>query len=207
MKVSDRCPLKASRPLLSGSKRPVQSRPERGLRCSRGRCSSGRAPRSQLRGSGGLAPPSRTPDSLIIQGLKSSVNDRTRTQTNPALAAILKQLIQRAPIFHRPEFGTSRVDFEQMTTFNFWETGASGKRYSREYVLEMLEDRHKNPGPEPDLWETSDFYCQKLAENIYLLTYTLLQPNQRRTRRSTIWQHTNAGWKIVYHQGTIIQDA
>jgi hypothetical protein len=34
-----------------------------------------RSLRSQLRGSGGLAPPSRTPDSLIIQGLKSSVNE------------------------------------------------------------------------------------------------------------------------------------
>jgi hypothetical protein len=40
-----------------------------------------------------------------------------------------------------------------------------------------------------------------------LLTYTLLQDNQRLTRRATIWRSTADGWKIVYHQGTIVRDA
>ncbi|HEX4029604.1 MAG TPA: hypothetical protein VHX20_04530 [Terracidiphilus sp.] len=43
------------------------------------------------------------------------------------------------------------------------------------------------------------------CEDVYLLTYTLLQDATRLTRRATIWQRT-AGWKIVYHQGTIVQD-
>jgi hypothetical protein len=46
-----------------------------------------------------------------------------------------------------------------------------------------------------------------LAADLYLLTYTLLQDKVRLTRRSTIWQRTAEGWKIVYHQGTIVQDA
>jgi hypothetical protein len=46
-----------------------------------------------------------------------------------------------------------------------------------------------------------------LAEDVYLLTYTLIQGNERKTRRSTIWQHTPEGWKIVYHRGTIVQDS
>jgi hypothetical protein len=29
----------------------------------------------------------------------------------------------------------------------------------------------------------------------------------RLTRRATIWQNTSEGWKILYHQGTIVQDA
>jgi hypothetical protein len=33
-----------------------------------------------------------------------------------------------------------------------------------------------------------------------------LQDEQRLTRRATIWQRTKDGWKIVYHQGTIVQD-
>jgi hypothetical protein len=45
-----------------------------------------------------------------------------------------------------------------------------------------------------------------LSEDTYLLTYTLLQDNQRLTRRATIWQKTPDGWKIVYHQGTMVQD-
>jgi hypothetical protein len=37
------------------------------------------------------------------------------------------------------------------------------------------------------------------------LTYTLVQHNERKTRRSTIWQRTPEGWKIVFHQGTIVR--
>jgi hypothetical protein len=128
--------------------------------------------------------------------------DRT---TEPELLDILTELSSREPIFHRPEFGTSRADFERMTTDNFWETGASGRRYSREFVLDTLESRHRTP--HEDIWETTDFHCTRLGADIYLLTYTLLQDGVRLTRRATIWQNTSEGWKILYHQGTIVQDA
>ncbi len=121
----------------------------------------------------------------------------------PNLTSILEELSAREPIFHRPEYGTTRADFENMTLPDFWQIGASGRIYSREYVLAELERRHTQPH-EIDLWETSDFRCRKLAEDAYLLTYNLLQ-GERRTRRSTIWQHTSTGWKIAFHQGTIVQ--
>ena len=125
--------------------------------------------------------------------------------TAPELQGVLAELSSREPIFHRPEFGTSRADFEKMTAEDYWETGASGRRYSRNSVLDGLEERFSVP--HADVWETRDFHCRKLAENIYLLTYTLLQDKQRLTRRATIWKKTPDSWKIVYHQGTIVQDA
>jgi len=124
--------------------------------------------------------------------------------TDSALAGILEQLISREPIFHRPEFGTTRADFENMMADGLWEVGASGRRYSRDFVLAELERRHA--GEYVDVWETRDFHCRKLADDVYLLTYTLLQNKQRLTRRSTIWQSTPSGWKIVFHQGTMVQD-
>lgn len=123
--------------------------------------------------------------------------------TDPKLEGVLNELIQREPIFHRPEFGTSRSDFEALTEPTFWEVGASGRRYSREYVLDVLEQRRQNPVEEH--WETRDFHCQEIAPDNYLLTYTLLQ-GERITRRATIWRRTDSGWKIVYHQGTIVED-
>ena len=125
--------------------------------------------------------------------------------TDAELANVLAELIRREPIFHRPEFGTTRADFERMTTVDFWEIGASGTRYTRAYVLDVLEERHASP--HTDIWETSDFECRRLADDLYLLTYTLLQDNQRLTRRSTIWLRTMEGWKIEYHQGTVVQEA
>ena len=117
---------------------------------------------------------------------------------------ILAELANREPIFHRPELGTTRADFENMTMPDFWEVGASGRCYSRTEVLDVLEKRCATPPAE--VLETSDFQCRRLAGDVYLLTYTLLQNNERLTRRSTIWQRTDEGWKIVYHQGTIVAD-
>lgn len=124
--------------------------------------------------------------------------------TDPELGGILDELVKREPIFHRPELGTTSADFENMMAADFWEVGASGRRYGRAFVLEELERRHS--APNVDLWETTDFHCRRLAQNVYLLTYTLLQNGVRRTRRTTIWEHTPAGWKILFHQGTVVQE-
>ena len=125
--------------------------------------------------------------------------------TDPSVLGVLNELIRREPIFHRPEFGTTRVDFEKMTASDFWEVGASGRRYSREYVLGTLEKRYA--AEYVDAWDTTGFHCRRLAEDVYLLTYTLIQHNERKTRRSSIWQQTSEGWKVIYHQGTLVQDS
>jgi hypothetical protein len=127
--------------------------------------------------------------------------------TEPGLREILHELRSREPIFHRPEFGTTRADFDRMTEEGFWEVGASGRRYSRDHVLDVLEDRHQVAShlALEDTWETSDFACRELGRDTYLLTYTLLQ-GQRKTRRATIWRRSADNWKIVFHQGTVVED-
>lgn len=111
----------------------------------------------------------------------------------------------RASLSFTAEYGTTRVDFETMTAEDFWEIGASGRIYSRRFVLDELEKRFSVR--REDVWETSGFECRRLAEDVYLLTYTLLQNHTRLTRRATIWQKTDEGWKIVYHQGTVVQES
>ncbi|GAB3782607.1 nuclear transport factor 2 family protein [Dyella agri] len=124
-------------------------------------------------------------------------------RTDPALLPVLDELRRREPIFHRPEFGSTRADHRAMTVEDFWEVGASGRRYSRDYVLDVLDERQRNPQPDP--WETGEFHCRQLADAVYLLTYTLRQ-GERVTRRATIWRRDPEGWKIVFHQGTVVAD-
>lgn len=124
--------------------------------------------------------------------------------TPPELQGILEELEAREPIFHRPEFGTSRAHFEQLTEVDFWEIGASGRCYSRAFVLDELERRFSKPDEEA--FEAKGFHCRSLGEDVYLLTYTLIQDQIRVTRRTTIWRKTAAGWKIAFHQGTVVQD-
>lgn len=123
-------------------------------------------------------------------------------RTSEHLLDIQQELIDREPIFHRPEHGTSRAALAAMTTEDFWEVGASGRRYSRAYILDLLEQRYAHPYE--DNWKTEDFYCQEIAPDNYLLTYTLHQAS-RITRRTTLWRRTPSGWVIVYHQGTIVE--
>lgn len=118
---------------------------------------------------------------------------------------ILEELKKREPIFHHlDKFGTRKEDILNITCEEFREVGASGRCYSREYVLETLLERYSDD-KYGDIWETRDFQCLEIAPNNYLLTYTLIQNKERITRRSTIWRYTLDGWKILYHQGTIVQ--
>jgi hypothetical protein len=123
--------------------------------------------------------------------------------TDSKLLDVLADLRRREPIFHRPEFGTTRAEVESMVDADFWEVGASGRRYTRNYILEVLESRTQTP--EEDQWETSDFRCQELAAGLYLLTYTLRQ-GERVTRRTTLWRRSEDDWKIVFHQGTLVEE-
>ena len=127
--------------------------------------------------------------------------------TEARLRDILEDLRGREPVFHRPELGTTRADFEAMTEAEFWEVGASGRRYSRGHVLHVLEDRHQVAShlALEDTWEATDFACRQLGSDTYLLTYTLLQ-GQRKTRRTTIWRRVDGDWKILFHQGTVVED-
>lgn len=119
------------------------------------------------------------------------------------LQAIRDELIAREPIFHRPEFGTTREAFEAMTDEGFWEVGASGRIYSREFVIDTVVARYA--GDYQDDWRTEGFECRRIAPGNYLLTYTLHQ-GERVTRRATLWRRSGERWVIVYHQGTLVVD-
>jgi len=124
---------------------------------------------------------------------------------SPELEGVLAELSRLEPIFHWPPSEMTRANLERMTAEDFWEVGASGRRFAREFVFDVLEQRRS--APQSNVFEITDLHCRKLAGEVYLLTYTLLQDNVRLTRRSTIWQKTAEGWQIVYHQGTVVQDA
>lgn len=122
------------------------------------------------------------------------------TATDPTLLDVLEEVRSREPIFHNASFGTTPAAFELSTVPEFWEVGASGRRYSRDFILRNAE---KFAGVNATSWEQSDHALRQLGTDTYLLTYTLKQTD-RLTRRATIWQKTAEGWRILYHQGTVV---
>lgn len=117
---------------------------------------------------------------------------------------ILDELKSREPIFHHSEkFGKTKQDIETQLCDEFWEVGASGNVYTKQDVIETLLDRYNNPDYQ-DIWEAKGFELTKIAPDNYLTSYILIQDKTRVTRRSTLWRRINGDWKILYHQGTII---
>jgi hypothetical protein len=115
--------------------------------------------------------------------------------TSPGLTEVLDELRQLEPLFHTGH------DAERIIAPTFWEVGASGRRYSRQYVLDVLRERTVDPTYKD--WHTEDFYVAQAGADHYLLTYTLYQP-ERVTRRLTVWQRYGGQWQAIYHQGTIV---
>ena len=116
---------------------------------------------------------------------------------------VLAELTAREPIFHRPAFARTPEHFAKLMTSDYWEIGASGQRYDRTFILELLK---QNPptDAEAEGWTCSNFELRELPGDTYLLTYNLNQRG-RHTRRATLWQRRSQEWQILYHQGTIMR--
>jgi hypothetical protein len=114
---------------------------------------------------------------------------------SPELAPILEELRALEPLFHTGH------DADHIAAPTFWEVGASGQRYGRQYVLDVLRERAAAPAP--DDWRAEDFHLAPAGTDHYLLTYTLHQPG-RTTRRLTVWRRAGERWLAIYHQGTVV---
>ena len=129
-------------------------------------------------------------------------NELAFTRVDPGLEGILEELRSREPIFHTERFGRTLEDFERSTAAEFWEVGASGRRYSRAFILQT-RSREELVDADAAGWRASEFGLRRLGPDCFLLTYTLDQQG-RMTRRATVWERTGEVWRILYHQGTVV---
>ncbi len=103
---------------------------------------------------------------------------------------------------HQPHVRADPLKLEQLLHANFWEVGRSGTVYSRDDVLAEFND---HPSPYP-VW-SQDFRMELLTEDLALLAYRSAHMAEdgtleRHTRRVSLWQNTERGWRLRFHQGT-----
>jgi hypothetical protein len=106
----------------------------------------------------------------------------------------------------------------------FFEFGASGRRWSRRAIIEMLAaeagpaaevvaaagtaEVAEAIGPEDagdpgDVAIARDVQAARIAPGVVLVTY-VSEDSERRCHRSSIWRLTARGWQLFFHQGTPI---
>jgi hypothetical protein len=130
------------------------------------------------------------------------MTDSKFAQVEAGLEGVLEELRLREPIFHTQAFGMTAEERERAVAPGYWEVGASGRRYSREFILRGLAERPPVYAARAG-WTCSEFGLRRLGVEMYLLTYRLDQ-NGRITRRSTIWEKLGGAWRILFHQGTVV---
>ncbi|MBO6558779.1 MAG: nuclear transport factor 2 family protein [Pseudomonadales bacterium] len=84
---------------------------------------------------------------------------------------------------------------------DFFEIGKSGRRWSRDEILEALPE--ESPIGEARI---TSFEVMALGEGTSLVSYDL-ELGGSITRRSSIWQKIDNSWRIRFHQGTIADES
>lgn len=87
----------------------------------------------------------------------------------------------------------------ELISDDFREFGQSGKEYNKQDVLKALPDEKERD------FLVDEFKVNNLSESVALATYISIEGSQK-TLRSSIWKKSNNEWKMVFHQGTKIEE-
>jgi hypothetical protein len=103
---------------------------------------------------------------------------------------------------HRPEVRSNRNELDRLLHPEFREFGRSGRTYERAEVLAEFADRSQAY----EVW-AQDFRVVPLSNVLALLTYKSAHVTregklEHHTNRSSLWQLTQNGWRLRFHQGT-----
>jgi hypothetical protein len=98
--------------------------------------------------------------------------------------------------------GGSAKDIGDLLAEEFVEFGSSGRVYDRRQVIENLQHGTARI-------ELSDFKATTLSPGLALATYVSTRLDETgapstRSLRSSIWKRIHGHWRMVFHQGTLL---
>jgi hypothetical protein len=122
--------------------------------------------------------------------------------TPPAEAPLLRRLEEE---LLKPEVRHSPDQVGALLSDDIVEFGSSGRVFNKQQIIEAL----KQEGPRDPTIRLSvvDFVARRLASDVTLVTYRIIQEGDPGTRqesslRSSIWKLIEGRWQMVFHQGT-----
>ena len=103
---------------------------------------------------------------------------------------------------HHPGVACTRERLEHLLHPDFHEVARSGRRYTRQIVIDYLAARTQIPPVTTDAHR-----LQTLAPDWALLSYRSAEIASDGTRfnaalRASLWTRTPTGWQLFYHHGT-----
>jgi len=104
----------------------------------------------------------------------------------------------------QPEVRTSLGALDNLLAEDFVEFGSSGRSYSKQQVIDHLHYKTV-------VITLSDFKLKLLAPEVVLATYRSASLTNGTgptsyALRSSVWRLEDRGWRMVFHQGTPIEE-
>ena len=116
---------------------------------------------------------------------------------------LLDLLVDLERGLHRKSIRRSKQKLNELLHDDFEEIGASGRTYKKDQIIEELLNET------PFTINASDFKLRIFSEDIAQLKYitknTASDNLTLTTLRSSIWKNEGSKWKMVFHQGTVVQ--
>ena len=117
-------------------------------------------------------------------------------------APLLSQLRALEVELHQPVVRGDATRLDALLHQEFHEVGRSGAAYAKADILSHLLSAEQHARVIAD-----NFHVRRLALDVALLTYRSAHalPDgtlHRHTLRSSIWQRSDFGWQMSFHQGT-----
>jgi hypothetical protein len=105
----------------------------------------------------------------------------------------------------QPEVRGAAGELEALLHPDFVEFGTSGLRWDRREIIAALATGQPPGGTAPaqQAAVVSELAGIRLSSTIVLVTYVSEQDG-RRARRSSLWLRTGPGWRLYFHQGTLM---
>ena len=103
-----------------------------------------------------------------------------------------------------PSVRKSPAELDRLLADDFREIGRSGILYTKQQIIDSIAD-------EPACQRTlTDFEVVHLAPEVALATYRLTSKWPENdtlvySRHSSIWRQERSGWRMVFHQGTLVK--
>jgi len=124
---------------------------------------------------------------------------------------LFEQLRALEIALHQPEIRANRNQLDALLHDSFVEFGRSGQKYNKESILTQFSLEYSRKTPQEESLNSSvrsqDYTLQEITDGVVLLQYNSARENEDGTltlytRRSSLWQRTDQGWQMRFHQGT-----
>jgi len=120
------------------------------------------------------------------------------------MADLIAEIRASEEMLLAPDDRQTPAQLANLLADDFLEIGASGSVYDKVSVIQGLSE---------DVFvrfEISEFRTQALGQSHALATYVLTKTDasgrKERSRRSSIWKSVSGGWRLLFHQGTVLAE-